>query len=739
MKRLQKFLLIAFLVVFTCICGGFFYYFAVTYHTVLQPEKLELSNVNVRIFDEINAPVQTQSTLKQSCPIQEIPEITKRTFISTEDKRFLTHHGFDYARILKAAAKNASAHALKQGASTISQQLIKNTHLSQEKTFKRKLREWKLTRALEKKYTKNEILEKYLNVIYFGHNCFGIRAAASFYFHKSPNELDLADSAILAGLVKSPNNYSPFKNAKLCQKRKNAVLNLMRKNGVITESEYVAALQKELPNEPYVSKQNDGYLQGVFDELTDISERFTLSLSGDVRIYTYLQQNVQQKAETLAAGHVDTDKAFIVLSPKTGGIKAYVSTAYNARRLPGSLLKPLLVYAPCIEENILSPATPILDEKINYGGYSPKNYDDTFHGYVSAKESLAKSYNVPAVKCLETLGLDTGEQYLQKMRLSIDETDKTLALALGGMQNGFTLPSLAGAYTTLANDGIYNGAAFISKIDVNGQCVYERKTENERVFSAETAFLTTDMLQTAVKEGTAKKLRGLPFDIAAKTGTVGVKAGNTDAYALSYTTSDIVGVWLGNADNSFMHATGGGLPCNYARELNEYLYSEYQRNTQTIAPFPTPKTVQKITLDKVSYTTAHCLRLADEYAPKEYCFSEWFKKENIPLEKSDYFSAPKIAEPTLRVIDKKVNILLDNNCPTFYRYKIERCAGKENSIIYDGGFITEFIDDTLSTNTKYRYFITPIYGNREGEKIELPSVYIQQTTTPTIPKEWWRD
>jgi penicillin-binding protein 2A len=198
----------------------------------------------------------------------------------------------------------------------------------------------------------------------------------------------------------------------------------MRKNGVITESEYVAALQKELPNEPYVSKQNDGYLQGVFDELTDISERFTLSLSGDVRIYTYLQQNVQQKAETLAAGHVDTDKAFIVLSPKTGGIKAYVSTAYNARRLPGSLLKPLLVYAPCIEENILSPATPILDEKINYGGYSPKNYDDTFHGYVSAKESLAKSYNVPAVKCLETLGLDKGERYLQKMRLSIDETDK---------------------------------------------------------------------------------------------------------------------------------------------------------------------------------------------------------------------------------------------------------------------------------------------------------------------------
>ena len=219
MKVLRKILLIFFLLFSVGLISGLSYYFAVTHSVSLQPEKLVLDEKNIVIYDENGEIASVTATVKQTTPLSEIPQKTWRAFIDTEDKRFFTHNGFDIRRIIKATLTNLKAGSFKQGASTISQQLIKNTHLSQEKTVKRKLKEWKLTRELERKYSKNEILEKYLNVIYFGHNCFGISSASEFYFGKSPSELDLADSAILAGLVKSPNNYSPFKNPEKCVQR----------------------------------------------------------------------------------------------------------------------------------------------------------------------------------------------------------------------------------------------------------------------------------------------------------------------------------------------------------------------------------------------------------------------------------------------------------------------------------------------------------------------------------------
>ena len=742
MKKLKKCICVIFILIFTAVCIAFGYYFVVTGNTVLLPEKLELSNQRIQVYDGENVIVQnfSLSPTMQTCSIDDIPKYTQYAFISTEDKRFLSHHGFDFARIAKAAVKNATAHALKQGASTISQQLIKNTHLTQEKTFTRKLREWKLTRALEKRYSKAEILEKYLNVIYFGHNCFGIRAAAAFYFNKTPDELDLADSAILAGLIKSPNNYSPFKNAESCQKRKESVLKGMLKNEFISLQEYTIALQKPLPKEPNLQLKNTAYLHAVFDELSTLSETYGFPLNGNVEIYTYLQQDLQSEAENALKEYTKSDKSILVTSVQTGGVKAYVSTVGNVRRLPGSLLKPLLVYAPCLEENILSPATPILDEKINYAGYSPNNYDGKFHGYVSAREAVAKSLNVPAVKLLETLGTQKGERYLNKMHLTVDKDDLTLALALGGMKNGFTLQGLMGAYGTLANDGIYEGTAFISKIFVNGQRVYERKPLREKVFTQETSFLMTDMLKSAAKDGTAKKLRALPFDIAAKTGTAGTTNGNTDAYALSYTTRDIVGVWLGNADNTPIEATGGGLPCNYALHINEYLHDNYRKSGDIIPAFTPPKGVQKIALDKVTYSKTHNLCLADKNAPMEYRFYEWFKKDSIPIQTNDCFTSPIISAPTLRVADGKVYITLDNSSPDFYRYKIERRDEKNKSeILYDGEYVNEFIDENASTEKTYRYFITPIYQNNVGKTLELPTVYITAPPPKGIPKDWWRN
>ena len=241
-----------------------------------------------------------------------MPLHVKQAFLNTEDRRFYQHHGFDYKRIAKACLNNAKSRSFKEGASTISQQLIKNTHLSQEKTLKRKLQERKLTKILEKNYTKDEILELYLNTIYFGHNCFGITSASQFYFDKLPSELTLSEGAILAGLVKYPNHYSPFKNPDKCKKRRACVLRLMQNCGSINEKQKQAALQDSLPI-PHKSSTIRDYTHFVFEELSEISEKFCIKIGGKIQIYTYFYPAMQAQVESTANNYHESDKSIFVL------------------------------------------------------------------------------------------------------------------------------------------------------------------------------------------------------------------------------------------------------------------------------------------------------------------------------------------------------------------------------------------------------------------------------------------
>ncbi|MBQ2701748.1 MAG: transglycosylase domain-containing protein, partial [Clostridia bacterium] len=342
--KIFKFLL--FLLLAACLVG-LGYYFAVTHKETLRPEKLLLHEQTVEVYDYAGARIENVSAVafKQTVAFSELPKHTVAAFIDTEDKRFFSHGGFDYKRIAKAVLNNLRSLSFKEGASTISQQLIKNTHLSQEKTLKRKLKEWKLTRQLEKKYSKEEIFEKYVNTIYFGHSCFGLRSATEFYFGKNPSELTLGESAVLAGLVKSPNRYSPFKNAEKCEKRKRSVLALMEKNGSISAAQKQAATDEPLPEKPQTGEYA-GYLQLVFDELSTLSERQDFTVGGNIKIHTFLDPALQSETEKLANSAPDCDRAVFALDTETLGFKACVSTIGNVKRLPGSLIKPLLVYAP---------------------------------------------------------------------------------------------------------------------------------------------------------------------------------------------------------------------------------------------------------------------------------------------------------------------------------------------------------------------------------------------------------
>lgn len=738
MKLIRKIFVLFLLFFIAFLLFAFGYYFSVTHDVSLKAEKLAFRKENISVYDNLETPVTAifGDNTVYNLSLNEVPKKTQLAFINTEDKRFYTHHGFDYKRFVKAFISNLKSGSFEQGASTISQQLIKNTHLSQEKTLKRKLKEWKLTKALEKKYDKNEILEKYLSVIYFGHNCFGLRSASKFYFGKNIDELDLADSAILAGIVKSPNNYSPFKNPARCLQRKAVVLSLMQKNGVINEEEKQIALKKPLPEKPHMENSANGYMRFVFDELSTLSQAYNFTVGGNIQIYTYLDIGLQKELENIASEYTASDKNLTVLDTKTNGYKACVSTLGEVRRLPGSLLKPLLVYAPALENNLISPATALLDEKINYGGYAPNNYNGAFHGYLSARECVAKSLNIPAVKLLESLGVERACSYLDKLGLNIDKDDYSLALALGGMKNGFTFKDLLSAYSSLCSQGEYIPSGFISKIKIDGATVYTKPQTKTRVFSEETAYLMTDMLKSTAQTGTAKKLRSLPFDISAKTGTVGVEKGNTDAYALSYTTSDIAGVWLGNADNRFIDCTGGGTPCNLLLKINEYLYKEKPPEN-----FKKPSGIVSVCLDKQSYLTSHALYLADEITPPEYRFNEVFKKENVPMQKSELFSNPAIPQPRVRFENKKTVIEFDENSPLFYEYKIERYDGEKNTLLYSGKYIPSYTDEDIQPNKKYIYTVTPIYLERVGKAVVLPSVSTNKGETPEnseiLEKNWW--
>ena len=745
MKIIRKLLLLLFLMIGLVCSVAFGYYLAVTKNTVLHPETLIFSEKSILVYDGIGEEIRGMHTnfIKQSTKIDDVPLHVKQAFINTEDRRFYQHSGFDYKRIAKACLNNLKSHSFKEGASTISQQLIKNTHLSQEKTLKRKLQERKLTKILEKNYTKDEILELYLNTIYFGHNCFGITSASQFYFDKSPSELTLSEGAILAGLVKSPNHYSPFKNPEKCKKRRACVLALMQKFGSIGEEEKQAALKEDLPT-AHKSSTSRNYMHFVFEELSDVAEKSTLKIGGKIQIYTYFSPEAQAELENVANSYDESDKSIFVLDNATLGFKASVSTVGNIKRLPGSLIKPLLVYAPAIETDILSPATPILDEKVDYNGYSPTNYGDKYYGYISARECLEKSLNIPAVKVLESLGTSKACEYMRKMGLDIDKNDQSLALALGGMKNGFPLKDITSAYATFANQGKYENGAFISKIVINGKTVYNRTRKKERVFGEDTAYLINDVLQGVAKRGTAKKLRSVPYQIAAKTGTVGTENGNTDAYALSYTTKDTISVWLGNTDNTKINATGGGMPCNILLDINERLSRIYDNQNVKIEPFFKPQSVQLVKLDKTSYYDRHTICLADPNAPVEYVISELFKNSQIPLNQNSSFTNPSIGTPTLSVHDNGVKILFPTSCPAYYSYKIFRMDCKEDTskLIYSGEKIDYFLDENFESGKTYQYAVIPIFNGKEGEKILLPSI-----TTPSddeiinhdeiLKKDWW--
>lgn len=723
MKTFAKCALAATIAAAVLAFSAFAAYFAVTNDVKLDTNKLINYGQSITFYDTDGNKIDSSSLIgnRSSVGIKDLPDHVKNAFIASEDRKFYSHGGLDVMRILKAAYKNISSLSFKEGASTISQQLIKNTHLSNDKTIVRKLKEIRLAGQLEKKYSKDEILEMYLNTIYFGHSCYGLQSAARFYFDTDAEQLTLAQGAALAGLLSSPNNYSPFKNAEKCLQRRDIVLENMLKCELITQNEYNDARSQPLGAIAGGNTRKRGdYIRAVTEELEELNLNCYTDLAG-CSVYTYMTDELQDFIENLA---FENDSA-VIITDSENGVCAYTNTTGGIMRQPGSAIKPLLVYAPAIEEKKIHTFTKIVDERANFGGYSPENHDKKYHGAVTVQESLAKSYNIPAVKILNGLTVARAAEYAKKLNVTLDEEDKNLSLALGGMKHGTTLKALCDGYTTFRRNGMYSPSRFIKKItDKNGNVIYCAPENKRRVFCEGTCSLMNEMLMQTAKNGTAKKLKNISFDIAAKTGTVGDESGNTDAYAIGYTAQNTIAVWTGDKNNKKYQISGGGICCQKLKEIAEKIYKDKKPAKLDVA-----SGTKVIEIDRGDYQADGRIVLADGIAPKLNKLQVKCLKNNIPTQKSDKFSHPSIKKPTIIVDNSAVSIVL---CKTYYySYLIKR----NNNVVYDGEYLPQF-RETLADGI-YNYSVTPYYsfGGKKyfGKTERLGNIIIGSSTLSQLP------
>lgn len=541
---------------------------------ILPPASSQIYDINGNEIANVHA-----AENRRPVKIEQVPKDLQNAFVAVEDNRFYEHSGVDPRGIMRALYANIRGRGVSEGGSTITQQLAKNAYLTQDRTITRKIQEVFLALQLERQYTKQEILEMYLNQIYFGQGAYGVQAAAQTYFGKDVDKLTLNECAMLAGIPKSPNYYSPANNMQAAQARKAVVLDQMAKYGYIANSQAQKTKQEQLTLVKPVAKEKDNtaayFIDYVTQTLIDKYGADAVYKEG-LKIYTTLDMDMQKAAEaavkklptyrTDGNGVQQPQAAIVAIDPHNGYIKAMVggrgtdqfNRATMAVRQPGSAFKPF-VFAAALEEHF-TPNTVINDAPIDIGGWRPQNDSGSFSGKVTMREVAQHSINVPTVKIAQKIGIDKPIYYAQAMGIStfvLDgvQNDKQLATALGGMTKGVTPLEITSAYGTFANKGVHVEPVVIVKVlDRNGKVLEQSEPKQNSVISANSAAELTDMLQTVIKNGTGRKADiGRPA--AGKTGTT---SNYHDAWFVGYTPDLVAGVWMGNDDNTPMRGVMGG-------------------------------------------------------------------------------------------------------------------------------------------------------------------------------------
>ena len=660
--------------------------------------------------------------------ISELQPSTVYAFISAEDARFFEHEGVDVIRIAGAIVADIKAGSYVQGASTISQQLIKLSHLTSEKTISRKAEEAALAYEMERQYSKEDILEMYLNYVYFGGGYYGIEAAAEGYFGVHASDLTLDQSAMLAGILKSPSGYAPHINYAASINRRNNILRLMRDYGYITDDEKKQASARRPTILHDKLEEYSGYYTDAVTKSAAALMGITVDelIRGGYSIYSAMDSDIQHYCEEMFKnGELfpaeDSEAAIVVLEPSTGMVVAMVggrsytggisfNRATDIRRQPGSVIKPVIAYAPAFEYLNYTAADMILDEETTFADYTPSNYGNKYYGWVTVREAVTKSLNVPAVKTLSAVGVYRAKDFAKRCGIEFDDKDDSLALALGGFTYGVSPLQIAGAYSCFASGGIYNTPTLIKKItDRNGLTVYEYRQDSRRVMSEANAYILTSMLKSVGTEGTGHRLNTLDIPIAGKTGTVGLANGNRDAWMAGYTPEYTAVVWQGYDSDRLgllpSSATGGTYPALMLYELFNQIYPDGRSGD-----FEKPESVKQYSIDAKTLKKQHKAVLANAMTPQSSRITEYFTEETAPEDVSGYWAVPGSAQNLLAVREEG-GVMVSFDCPDdFGMYTLWRSeAGKAEKplMTWDGreGHI-EYIDAAVKPGKGYRYRVT---------------------------------
>lgn len=738
-KKVLLTILAALIGVLLLFCAAFYVFFDVPNWQKLDISRLSalaqtssMYDMNGELMSELRGPEN-----RIIVSLDEIPLHTRQAFIAAEDLRFYDHRGIDVYRILGALRSNLKSGSLAEGASTITQQLAKLTHLSAEKTIRRKLEEINLAFQIEKVYNKDEILAMYLNTVYFGRGAYGIQAAAQAYFGVDAEDLTLNQSASLAAIIKAPSIYAPHISPSNNRSRRQYILSVMAENGFISQEEKQAALDESI----WVLAQEAEkqlYSWYIDEALRESAELLGLSadevIQGGFKIYTAYDARLQTIADEVyadssffpaaASDGTPIQSAMAVVDTNNGAVLAMIggrdytvrrglNRATQMRRQPGSALKPLAVYGPALELGYTT-ASVLLDEKTSFGGYTPRNAGDRYYGLVTMRTAIRNSLNTTAVRLLEEIGLDASIQYLNKMGIPTRNSDRNLSLALGSMTYGVTPVELAAAYVPYANGGIYHQPYCVERIEtVDGSNVYERKDSGKQVLSAQNAFLMTSLLQSVVSSGTGTRMLAANTPIAGKTGTVSMTGGNRDIWMTAYTPEISVAVWMGYDQTDAKHKisngiTGGRNTASLAAAFFKKAYADREK-----PDFSQPDGLVWLTLDKRALTSRGSIMLASDKTPKEYRLSEVFVASNRPYAVSDIWQAPDAPSSFYVAHNASGYPELHFKASSDARYRIQRDSVGESVILTEmiasSGQALSFLDSTAQAGILYTYRIIPIH------------------------------
>ena len=620
---------------------------------------------------------------RETITLDEVPQHVIEAFLAIEDSNFYDHLGFDIRGIGRAAVVNfretGSPFGGLHGGSTITQQLVKNSFLSPEQSVQRKIQEVWLALQVERAYTKEEILELYLNnAVYFNHNAYGIQAASEVYFNKDVSELEIEEAALLAGIIRHPSRLSPYENPEAAKQRQELVLRSMENQDFIDEREFneaknepleelLAELEKrKFPHPHYVDYViNEEVIPILKSEMEEDDESFDahseaeqMLYHGGLTIYTNLDRDLQTHVEEVMGndenypmtqvgenGIKQPQSAAIVTEPDTGEIRSlFGGRGYDIENMsnravsnsinPGSALKPITVYGAAFEEGEMSPGSVVDDAPKAWddagGYYTPENFSRAFRGLITVREALVHSLNVPAVKVFEDIGKDVGIEYGQKLGLNTltSGNKDNLSSAIGGGVDVNPL-EMAKSYGVYANEGIKVEPYAVSRIENSrNEVVFEANPSREEVVSHETSWLITDILQDVVSHGTAS---GLNVDrpAAAKTGT---SQNSRDGWLVTYTPDSVISIWMGFDSGGEFIPSATSYPVSMTNQIFEKVHEGIEQSN-----FNRPSNIE----GPIEISSKSGKRPSD-LTPEDYITSDYFVRNNVPTDECDAFVEKKI-------------------------------------------------------------------------------------------------